>query len=223
MHRKGATPAGAGVLGIIPGSMASPGYVVRGKGSAESLNSASHGAGRMMSRTKALQSFTWSAVKKQLAAAGVELLSAGLDEVPGVYKDIERSWPRRRIWWKCSAVSTRSWSKCVHRRPRRGLRHHRSATHPSTLVRFPPSFPNSVWECLLLRNSVPMLTLARGGMSTRATELREGKPFPNESLGTRGRNPQPATRPCSRLAPVAYYVLPPPPCAPPSSFHLFPV
>lgn len=88
VHRKGATPAGEGVLGIIPGSMASPGYVVRGKGSPESLHSASHGAGRVMSRTKALQSFTWSAVKKQLAAAGVELLSAGLDEVPGVYKDI---------------------------------------------------------------------------------------------------------------------------------------
>lgn len=88
VHRKGATPAGAGVLGIIPGSMASPGYVVRGKGQPESLHSASHGAGRVMSRTKALQSFTWSAVKKQLKAAGVELLSAGLDEVPGVYKDI---------------------------------------------------------------------------------------------------------------------------------------
>src|SRR5207253_8262279 len=65
VHRKGATPAGAGVLGVIPGSMASPGYVVRGKGSAPSLHSASHGAGRMMSRTKALQSFTWGAVKKQ--------------------------------------------------------------------------------------------------------------------------------------------------------------
>jgi tRNA-splicing ligase RtcB (3'-phosphate/5'-hydroxy nucleic acid ligase) len=88
VHRKGATPAGPGVLGVIPGSMASPGFVVRGKGQAESLQSASHGAGRVMSRTKALQSFTWSAVKKQLAAAGVELLSAGLDEVPGVYKDI---------------------------------------------------------------------------------------------------------------------------------------
>jgi len=46
VHRKGATPAGAGVLGIIPGSMASPGYVVSGKGNPESLNSASHGAGR---------------------------------------------------------------------------------------------------------------------------------------------------------------------------------
>ena len=88
VHRKGATPAGAGVLGIIPGSMASPGYVVRGRGSPESLNSASHGAGRVMSRTKAMQSFTWSATKKLLAERGVELLSAGLDEVPGVYKDI---------------------------------------------------------------------------------------------------------------------------------------
>ena len=88
VHRKGATPVGAGVLGIIPGSMASPGYVVRGKGSPESLHSASHGAGRVMSRTKAMQSFTWSATKKLLAERGVELLSAGLDEVPGVYKDI---------------------------------------------------------------------------------------------------------------------------------------
>jgi tRNA-splicing ligase RtcB (3'-phosphate/5'-hydroxy nucleic acid ligase) len=88
VHRKGATPAGGGVLGIIPGSMASPGYVVRGKGSPESLHSASHGAGRVMSRSKAMQSFTWSATKKLLAERGVELLSAGLDEVPGVYKDI---------------------------------------------------------------------------------------------------------------------------------------
>ncbi len=88
VHRKGATPAGVGVLGIIPGSMASPGYVVSGKGSPASLHSASHGAGRVMSRTKAMQSFTWSATRQLLAERGVELLSAGLDEVPGVYKDI---------------------------------------------------------------------------------------------------------------------------------------
>jgi tRNA-splicing ligase RtcB len=88
VHRKGATPAGTGVLGIIPGSMASPGFVVRGKGEKESLESASHGAGRVMSRTQAKQSFTWSAVKKQLAERGVTLMSAGIDEVPGVYKDI---------------------------------------------------------------------------------------------------------------------------------------
>jgi tRNA-splicing ligase RtcB len=88
VHRKGATPAGAGVLGVIPGSMASPGFVVRGKGETDSLHSASHGAGRVMSRTKAMQSFTWSAAKKLLAERGVTLLSAGLDEVPMVYKDI---------------------------------------------------------------------------------------------------------------------------------------
>jgi tRNA-splicing ligase RtcB (3'-phosphate/5'-hydroxy nucleic acid ligase) len=88
VHRKGATPAGVGVLGIIPGSMAAPGYVVSGKGSSGSLHSASHGAGRLMSRTKALQSFTWSATRQLLAERGVELLSSGLDEVPGVYKDI---------------------------------------------------------------------------------------------------------------------------------------
>ena len=88
VHRKGATPAGVGVMGIIPGSMASPGFVVRGKGEPESLDSASHGAGRVMSRTKAKQSFTWSVVKKLLLERDVTLLSAGLDEVPGVYKDI---------------------------------------------------------------------------------------------------------------------------------------
>jgi tRNA-splicing ligase RtcB len=88
VHRKGATPAGAGVLGVIPGSMATPGFVVRGKGSEPSLNSASHGAGRQMSRTAAKQKFRWSHVKPTLADAGVTLLSAGLDEVPGSYKDI---------------------------------------------------------------------------------------------------------------------------------------
>jgi tRNA-splicing ligase RtcB len=88
VHRKGATPAATGVLGMIPGSMASPGFLVRGKGEPTSLESASHGAGRVMSRTKALQSFTWGDVKKLLSERGITLLSAGLDEVPGVYKDI---------------------------------------------------------------------------------------------------------------------------------------
>ncbi|MCI0363635.1 MAG: RtcB family protein [Phycisphaerales bacterium] len=96
VHRKGATPAGRGVLGVIPGSMASPGYVVRGKGSAESLNSASHGAGRVMSRTKAKTTFTWSAVKKLLAERDVHLISAGIDEVPGVYKDIDQVMSQQR-------------------------------------------------------------------------------------------------------------------------------
>jgi tRNA-splicing ligase RtcB len=89
VHRKGATPAGAGVLGIIPGSMGTPGYVVRGKGVAQSLNSAAHGAGRRMSRTRAKQMFTWDAAKQFLRERNVTLLSAGLDEVPMAYKDID--------------------------------------------------------------------------------------------------------------------------------------
>ncbi|TVR48101.1 MAG: RtcB family protein [Puniceicoccaceae bacterium] len=88
VHRKGATPAAAGVLGIIPGTMASPGFVVRGKGLPASLNSAAHGAGRVMSRKKAHETQTWSRARKLLQERGVTLLSAGLDEVPFVYKDI---------------------------------------------------------------------------------------------------------------------------------------
>ena len=89
VHRKGATPAGEGVLGIIPGSMASPTYVVRGKGHPESMNSAAHGAGRVMSRTRAKKTFQWSDVQKHLDERGVTLLSAGIDEAPMVYKDID--------------------------------------------------------------------------------------------------------------------------------------
>ena len=88
VHRKGATPAGDGVLGIIPGSMATSGFIVRGKGVAASLASASHGAGRQMSRTQAkktLQPADWEA---QLKAANVTLLGASLDEAPDAYKDI---------------------------------------------------------------------------------------------------------------------------------------
>jgi tRNA-splicing ligase RtcB len=88
VHRKGATPAGAGVLGVIPGSMADPGFIIRGKGVAASLNSASHGAGRRMSRTAAFNQFNWDDVKKLLRDRGVKLLSAGLDEMPMAYKNI---------------------------------------------------------------------------------------------------------------------------------------
>jgi tRNA-splicing ligase RtcB len=89
VHRKGATPAGAGTLGIIPGSMAAPGWVVRGTGSEASLRSASHGAGRRMSRTQAKRQFTWADAREVLRERGVTLISAGLDEVPMAYKDID--------------------------------------------------------------------------------------------------------------------------------------
>jgi tRNA-splicing ligase RtcB len=88
VHRKGATPAGAGVLGVIPGTMADPAFVVRGRGNPLSLNSAAHGAGRRMSRKKAFDMFRIQTVRKELEARGVHILAAGSDEVPGVYKDI---------------------------------------------------------------------------------------------------------------------------------------
>ncbi|TXH24858.1 MAG: RtcB family protein [Cyclobacteriaceae bacterium] len=90
VHRKGATPAGKGVLGIIPGSMATPGFIVRGKGEAASINSASHGAGRTMSRTRAKQTLSGTDVNAFLKQAGVELIGSGLDEAPMAYKDIHQ-------------------------------------------------------------------------------------------------------------------------------------
>jgi tRNA-splicing ligase RtcB len=89
VHRKGATPAAEGELGVIPGSMADPAFIVRGKGHPESFTSASHGAGRCMSRTKAKEKFSFRAIQKDLEKKGIRILSAGSDEVPGVYKNIE--------------------------------------------------------------------------------------------------------------------------------------
>jgi tRNA-splicing ligase RtcB len=88
VHRKGATPAQSGVLGIIPGSMATPGFLVKGKGNLLSLNSASHGAGRAKSRKATKESTRWSHVRAMLKERGVELLGAGLDEAPTGYKPI---------------------------------------------------------------------------------------------------------------------------------------
>jgi len=88
VHRKGATPAGEGVLGIIPGSMASAAYLVRGKGNPDSLESAAHGAGRKMSRKAAIRQYRWADVRPYLQERGVHVLSAGIDEIPWVYKDI---------------------------------------------------------------------------------------------------------------------------------------
>lgn len=90
VHRKGATPAGKGVLGIIPGSMTAPGYIVRGRGDETSLDSASHGAGRKLSRTAAKNSITWSEVNSVLKDNGITLIGGGLDEAPMAYKDIQQ-------------------------------------------------------------------------------------------------------------------------------------
>ena len=88
VHRKGATPAGIGDVGIIPGTMASPAYIVSGKGNEDSLKSAAHGAGRLMSRNQAKKIFTQSQLKIYLNEQGVELLGGGIDESPFAYKDI---------------------------------------------------------------------------------------------------------------------------------------
>jgi tRNA-splicing ligase RtcB len=88
VHRKGATPAGKNVLGIIPGSMTADGFIVKGKGEIASINSASHGAGRKMSRTQAMASITHSALQDELKKHGVKLLGGGLDEASFAYKDI---------------------------------------------------------------------------------------------------------------------------------------
>jgi tRNA-splicing ligase RtcB len=90
VHRKGATPAHTGEAGIIPGSMTAPGYLVQGCGISESLCSASHGAGRAMSRQKAKESFTQSALKKMLGGAGVQLIGGSVEEAPLAYKNIDR-------------------------------------------------------------------------------------------------------------------------------------
>ena len=89
IHRKGATPAHTGELGIIPGSMTAPGFLVSGKGCADALFSASHGAGRRLSRGRAKESFTVSGMKKILSAAGVTLLGGSPEECPLAYKDID--------------------------------------------------------------------------------------------------------------------------------------
>ena len=89
VHRKGATPAGDGVLGIIPGSMGDAGYVVRGRGKIDAINSASHGAGRAMSRKQATNSITKHERDKYLKERGVMLIGGGLDEAPQAYKPIQ--------------------------------------------------------------------------------------------------------------------------------------
>ncbi|MDO4936599.1 MAG: RtcB family protein [Sutterellaceae bacterium] len=89
VHRKGATPAGKGVLGIVPGSMGTPGFVVRGKGNPASFCSCSHGAGRVMSRRAAFKNLKRETMDALLKERGIRLLSGPIDESPEVYKDIE--------------------------------------------------------------------------------------------------------------------------------------
>jgi tRNA-splicing ligase RtcB len=87
--RKGAIRAGSGDLGLIPGSMGTGSYVVRGRGSAASFNSASHGAGRRMSRNAARKRFTAADLAAQTAGVECRKDAGVVDEIPAAYKDIE--------------------------------------------------------------------------------------------------------------------------------------
>ncbi|WP_352337045.1 RtcB family protein [Psychrobacter sp. 16-MNA-CIBAN-0192] len=87
--RKGAISAYAGELGIIPGSMGAKSFIVRGLGNHESFCSCSHGAGRRMSRSKAVRSFTVDELKAQTAGVECRKDKSVLDEIPSAYKDID--------------------------------------------------------------------------------------------------------------------------------------
>jgi tRNA-splicing ligase RtcB (3'-phosphate/5'-hydroxy nucleic acid ligase) len=87
--RKGAIRAGAGELGIIPGSMGARSYIVRGKGSAQAFDSCSHGAGRRMSRTEAKRRFSCTDLERQTEGVECRKDKGVIDEIPGAYKSID--------------------------------------------------------------------------------------------------------------------------------------
>jgi len=89
LTRKGAIRAGAGELGIIPGSMGARSYIVRGKGAAESFHSCAHGAGRRMSRNHARKTFSTRELIEQTQGVVCRKDSGVLDEIPGAYKSID--------------------------------------------------------------------------------------------------------------------------------------
>nr|WP_322746854.1 RtcB family protein [Cellulomonas sp. S1-8] len=88
--RKGAIRAGAGDLGLIPGSMGTGSYIVRGLGNPASYWSASHGAGRRMSRNAAKRTFTLDDLAAQTAGVECRKDAGVLDEIPGAYKDLDQ-------------------------------------------------------------------------------------------------------------------------------------
>ena len=89
VHRKGATPASKGVIGIIPGSMGTASFIVEGCGNADSFESCSHGAGRAMSRQKAKDAISLSVVKKQMKGIYFDACEGVIEEAPDAYKDIQ--------------------------------------------------------------------------------------------------------------------------------------
>ncbi|MCD4745597.1 MAG: RtcB family protein [Bacteroidales bacterium] len=106
VHRKGATPAGLNNIGIIPGSMTHNGFVVKGKANPESINSASHGAGRLLSRNQAFKNLTRKDLNKMVTEAGIELIGGDIDEAPVVYKNIDKVMAEQKSLVEILAVFT---------------------------------------------------------------------------------------------------------------------
>ncbi|MFJ9521413.1 RtcB family protein [Kitasatospora sp. NPDC101801] len=94
--RKGAIRAGSGEYGIIPGSMGTSSFIVRGLGNEAAFNSASHGAGRKMSRTAAKKKFTAQDLAEQTKGVECRKDSGVVDEIPGAYKSIEKVMEQQR-------------------------------------------------------------------------------------------------------------------------------
>ena len=88
IHRKGATHAEEGMYGVIPGNMRDGSFIVRGKGNPDSLCSSSHGAGRILSRSKASEAFTADQVKAEMGDIAINFSKSMVDEAPGAYKNI---------------------------------------------------------------------------------------------------------------------------------------
>ena len=88
IHRKGATHAEEGMLGVIPGNMRDGSFIVRGKGNPDSLFSSSHGAGRVLSRTKAKETLNMDDFKATMTGIQAKVVNSTLDESPFAYKSI---------------------------------------------------------------------------------------------------------------------------------------
>ncbi|MCG8688592.1 MAG: RtcB family protein [Desulfobacterales bacterium] len=122
VHRKGAVPASKGTLGIIPGTMTDPAYVVKGLGNEESINSSAHGAGRLMSRTAAFKRFSQKDLQNVLTKNKVTLISAGLDEIPMAYKNIDQVMSQQKGLVEILAKFTPRLVKMASAKPRKKFR-----------------------------------------------------------------------------------------------------
>ena len=109
VSRKGAIEAKEGQMGLIPGSMGTRSYVVRGLGNRASFNTAPHGAGRRMSRGQARRTFTMEDFDREMAGHGGQALGRlSWTRCPGPTRTSTWSWSSPGTWWRPSTPSGRS-------------------------------------------------------------------------------------------------------------------